>query len=139
MTSKEALEHICKTCDNKSCPWKHYEKSRCAFYGVIKQDLGRLEKVEKDLKQTKSNFKNSQTHSRNCYKKLLDRYMGLEKENTKLKKSIEILNKYPKMINDSVRFDSPYGIQLMLGVSKEEAEEIKKGYRLLKEVLDNVD
>ena len=55
MTSKEALEYICKTCDNKSCPWKHYEKSRCAFYGVIKQDLEQLQVIKKEniaLKKT---------------------------------------------------------------------------------------
>lgn len=63
----------------------------CEIYNIIKQDLDRLEKVEKDLKQTKSNFKNSQTHSRNCYKKLLDRYMGLEKENQELKEKVKIL------------------------------------------------
>ena len=46
MTSKECLEHICKNCDNKCCPYIHYEKSRCGFYGVIRQDLDRLEKLE---------------------------------------------------------------------------------------------
>ena len=47
LNSKEALEHICKTCDNECCPYIHYEKSRCGFYGVIRQDLDRLEKLEK--------------------------------------------------------------------------------------------
>ena len=47
MTSKECLEHICKTCDNECCPYIHYEQSRCAFYGVIRKDLDRLEKLEK--------------------------------------------------------------------------------------------
>ena len=47
LNSKEALEHICKTCDNECCPYIHYEKSRCAFYGVIRQDLERLHKLEK--------------------------------------------------------------------------------------------
>lgn len=46
MNSKEALEHICNTCDNKSCPYIHYEKSRCVWYGIIKQSLDRLEKLE---------------------------------------------------------------------------------------------
>ena len=49
LNGKEALENVCKTCDNKSCPWKHYEKSRCAFYGVIKQDLEKLEMLEEIL------------------------------------------------------------------------------------------
>ena len=47
LNSKESLEHICKTCDNECCPYIHYEKSRCVFYGVIKQDLDRLDKLEK--------------------------------------------------------------------------------------------
>ena len=47
MTSKECLEHICKSCDHECCPYIHYEKSRCAFYGVIRKDLDRLEKLEK--------------------------------------------------------------------------------------------
>ena len=46
MTSKEALEHICKTCDNESCPYIHYEKSRCVYYGIVRKDLERLEKLE---------------------------------------------------------------------------------------------
>ena len=47
LNSKEALEHICKNCDNECCPYIHYEQSRCAFYGVIRKDLDRLEKLEK--------------------------------------------------------------------------------------------
>ena len=47
LNSKEAVEHICKNCDNKCCPYIHYEKSRCGFYGVIRKDLDRLEKLEK--------------------------------------------------------------------------------------------
>ena len=39
MKSKEYLEHICKICDNESCPYIHYENSRCSYYGFIKQDL----------------------------------------------------------------------------------------------------
>ena len=47
MTSKECLEHVCKTCDNECCPYIHYEKSRCGFYVLIRQNLDRLEKLEK--------------------------------------------------------------------------------------------
>ena len=46
LNSKESLEHICKTCDNECCPYIHYEKSRCAFYGLIRKDLDRLEMLE---------------------------------------------------------------------------------------------
>ena len=47
LNSKESLEHICKNCDNECCPYIHYEQSRCSFYGVIRKDLDRLEKLEK--------------------------------------------------------------------------------------------
>lgn len=57
LNSKEALEHICKNCDNECCPYIHYEKSRCAFYGVIKQDLDRLEKLEKENQELKERYK----------------------------------------------------------------------------------
>ena len=49
MKSKDALEYLCKNCDHECCPYIHYEKSRCAFYGVIKQDLDRLEMLEEIL------------------------------------------------------------------------------------------
>lgn len=47
MNSKEVLDHICSICDHDCCPYIHYDKSRCGFYGIIKQDLERLEKLEK--------------------------------------------------------------------------------------------
>ena len=58
MTSKECLEHICKNCDNKCCPYIHYEKSRCGFYGVIRKDLDRLEKLEKVIDILKNKIVN---------------------------------------------------------------------------------
>ena len=57
MKSKDALEHICKTCDHECCPYIHYEKSRCVYYGVISQDLGRLEKLEKVIDILKEGLK----------------------------------------------------------------------------------
>lgn len=36
--SKE-LDYICKWCDNKSCPWVHYEKTHCCFYNKINSQL----------------------------------------------------------------------------------------------------
>lgn len=73
MNSKKALEHICKTCDNKSCPYIHYEKSRCAFYGVIKQDLDKLEQykqLEKELGISLELYVNS--HLKGVYVKGMD-------------------------------------------------------------------
>ena len=55
LNSKEALEHICKNCDNECCPYIHYEQSRCAFYGVIRKDLDRLEMLEEILDILRNN------------------------------------------------------------------------------------
>ena len=95
MTSKEKLNSIeslinefyhdmkCKGNLNDCADecWKEYQE----FCEDIKQDLERLEKVKKELNQTKSNFKNSQTHSKSHYKRLIDKYLKLEKENQDLK------------------------------------------------------
>lgn len=87
MNSREALEHICKTCDNKSCPYIQYEKSRCIYYGIVKQDLEKLEKLKKEnqvLREKVNHFKNVKNRTRRNYK-------FVEKENTKLKKAIKII------------------------------------------------
>ena len=47
MSSKESLECICNICDHDCCPYIHYDKSRCVFYGLIKQDLDQLEEYRK--------------------------------------------------------------------------------------------
>ena len=47
MNGKDALEQVCKICNHDCCPYIHYDKSRCGFYGVIRQDLDRLEELEK--------------------------------------------------------------------------------------------
>lgn len=56
LNSVESLEHICKNCDNECCPYIHYDKSRCVFYGLIWQDLDQLEKLEKVIGILKSNL-----------------------------------------------------------------------------------
>lgn len=43
------------------------------------EQLKYIEHLEKELKQTKLNFRNSQTHSKNCYKKLKEKYTRLER------------------------------------------------------------
>lgn len=75
MTSKECLEEILSMLNYEQID----ECDKKSLLRTIKQDLDRLEKIEKELKQTKRNFKNSQTHSKNCYKKLKEKYTRLER------------------------------------------------------------
>ena len=49
MNGKDALEHVCNICDHDCCPYIQYDKSRCGFYGLIRQDLDRLEMLEEIL------------------------------------------------------------------------------------------
>lgn len=120
MNSKEALNNLfeitrCEGCSRECYVYEDEREDCIQWHMIIKQDLERLEKLEKELKQTKLNFKNSQIHSKNCYKKLKKKYdklkiilddnddlinenhvmnavIGdLEGENKKLKKNIEIL------------------------------------------------
>lgn len=49
----------------------------------IAQLKTKVENLEKELKQKKSNFKNSQTHSKHCYKNLkndMDRLINIIKD-----------------------------------------------------------
>lgn len=48
---EEALEHICKTCDNKSCPYIHYENSRCVWYGIVKKAIKKAKKYDEMAKE----------------------------------------------------------------------------------------
>lgn len=49
------------------------------IYNVFMFYINKCNKLEKELKQTKLNFRNSQTHSKNCYKKLKEKYTRLER------------------------------------------------------------
>ena len=55
----------------------------------------------------------------------------------KLDKIIQGIKEHPKIINDSVRFDSAWGVSRMLHCSDEEAKEIKQIWYLLREVIGN--
>lgn len=97
MNSKEALERLNKHFNLDCYSFDSDENSKVTEYSIIKQDLERLEQLEKQIKrwyekyafvekelvQTKKNFRNSQTHSKNCYKKLKEKYKKLQKENEK--------------------------------------------------------
>lgn len=49
MNGKDSLEHVCNICDHDCCPYIHYDKNRCVFYGTIRKDLDRLEMLEEIL------------------------------------------------------------------------------------------
>ena len=63
---------------------KLYEKQ-------IKNWSEKYETVEKELLKTKKDFKYSQTSSKNCYKKLKEKFLESEKENQELKEAISIM------------------------------------------------
>lgn len=112
--SKEALENL-TYCVNGM-------ESKEKYYKIIKQDLDRLEKLEKENKELRKSIKSWNENGGN-----------LLKENTKLKKAIEILKnktvvivalKLSKDLNDYNRMTS------FENLTQEE-------YELLKEVLGN--
>lgn len=113
------------------------EKSVEHYEATIKRWGEKYHLLEKELKQTKLNFRNSQTHSKNCYKKLKAKYKALETayknnevlirdnvklinrnfelqdENIKLKKVFDILkNKFEVVLceSDFPIFDAKYSI-----------------------------
>lgn len=51
ITYEKALEHICNTCDNKGCPYIHYEKTRCVWYGIIKQAIEKAKRYDELTKE----------------------------------------------------------------------------------------
>lgn len=55
--SVSALNSICDICNNASCPWRIYEKSRCAFYGMVKQTIDKVEKLENAFSTLKNLLK----------------------------------------------------------------------------------
>ena len=57
MKSKDALEYLCKNCNHECCPYIQYDKSHCGFYGLIRHDLDRLEKLEKEHEKLKERYK----------------------------------------------------------------------------------
>ena len=143
MNSKECLYEILGMLNYEQmdvCEKHNYLK-------VISQDLDRLEQLEKSVehyeatikrwgekyhllekqyKQTKSNFKNSQTHSKNCYKKLKEKYIKTlqelvdketpmkvdKKDNKKIKcdKFLITLVTYYKCPNKRCEFHNNYNI-----------------------------
>ena len=121
MNSKECLYEILGMLNYEQmdvCEKHNYLK-------VISQDLDRL---EKELKQTKLNFRNSQIHSKNCYKKLKKKYNNL-------KKALDILKRFHFQLNQT-RHNST-GHEIWIDSLLETEELTKEEYELLKEVLSN--
>ena len=134
MTSKEALEHICRTCDHECCPYIHYDKSRCGFYGIIMQDLHRLKEIN-DVWH-KNEVMESVDINGNHLQELYDFIHSLLEETTKLKKAIEILK-----TNLYLEFEDKYNYICLKSDEYDECDYTiifpsKEDYDLLKEVLE---
>ena len=106
MTSKEALEILLKIAYVEPGPTKEkfityareteHNKTCSELYNAIKQDLERLEKLEKENQDLKELYDlQSQLNLHRCksIKELYEKNLKLEDENSKLKKVIEILKK----------------------------------------------
>ena len=122
MNSKEALEHICKNCDHECCPYIHYDKSRCGFYGIIMQDLDRLKEIN-DVWH-KNEVMESVDINGNHLQELYDFIHSSLEETTKLKKAIEIFREICSLNNNKTLETE----RCFLRLTEEE-------YELLKEVL----
>lgn len=101
LTYEKALEHICKTCDNKSCPYIHYEKSRCVYYGIVRKDLDRLEKLEKAIEILKDSLELTLYHNKTlkiysvelmCF----EEHLGMEVTQEEYELLQEVLGKYER-------------------------------------------
>ena len=71
------------------------------------ENIKEKSKLEKELKQIKLNFKNSQIHSKNCYKNLKEKYNRLlssveylREENVSLENEIDFLRNQAKEVID---------------------------------------
>ena len=131
MTSKECLERLLKIAYVEPGPTKEkfityareieHNKKCSDLYNTIKQDLDRLEELEKEnqvLREKVNHFKNVKNRYRRNEK-------FVEKENAKLKNAIDIFKR--KMIIVKLR-DNEYIIHGNEYITKEQ-------YELLKEVL----
>lgn len=132
MNSKEALNRLfdnlqCEGC-HIECYLKGEEKEECyKWYEIIKKDLDRLEKLEKDIKELRKAIK---TWNENGGKLL--------KENIELKKAIEILvNKRVNILILKYCIEKGEGIDTYNLYYTTEEQLTKEEYELLKEVLEN--
>ena len=130
-TSKETAENL-----NGFVPIEnHINSERNAkikeCYGVIEKDLERLEKLEKEnkvLREKVNHFKNVKNRYRRNEK-------FVEKENEKLEKAIEILNRFHFKLNETRH--NYTGFELWTDSLLEYEEITQEEYELLKGVLGN--
>jgi chromosome segregation ATPase len=108
------------------------------IYNVFMFYINKCNKLEKELKQTKLNFRNSQTHSKNCYKKLKEKYTRLErayKNNEVMTRDLnELINRNLELKKDYDLLDEDYD-QLFAKFleRKNENEKLKQAIKVLKE------
>lgn len=133
MNSKEALEKLYNISCVQPGPVKEqfitYEKeikhnrTTGDLYDIIKQDLERLEMLEKQNKLL--------NETKNCVDKVIEDLGKINEENTKLKKAIEILKDKLKLHH--IKHSKLYTMWC-IGTSTKLS---KQEYNLLEEVLEN--
>ena len=108
--SKEALENL-TYCVNGM-------ESKEKYYKIIKQDLDRLKKLEKENQELRKSIKSWNETAGN-----------LLKENRKLKNIIEILKRNYLAVGENRNSDTGYIVSIESDITKQE-------YELLKEILE---
>ena len=128
--SKEALQRLF---DNRDCELDSYYFMAYEDRKIIEHDLDRLEKLENEnkvLREKVNHFKNVKNRYRRNEK-------FVEKENTKLKKAIEILNDKFKFELGVSTVKEKYYYSLEFLYNYQYFRITQEEYELLKEVLVN--
>ena len=92
---------------------------------TMSKELKALERIETFLKENCKHYKQDVDYIREALQRL-----------EVMNQIFEGIKKYPKIINESVRFDSSYGVQMMLVVSAEAAKEIKDTWYKISKIIE---
>ena len=134
MNSKECLERLFGSYVNSKCYGINYKKDDEDFES-IKQDLDKLEKMEKAIKTLKEELEIANDIIKS--QKFLRNSQKLEQENAKLKKTIEILKVRLELTLYHNKPLNTYSVELMCFEEHLAKHITQEEYKLLKEVVEN--